>query len=190
MPQDHRSFIRNIGIMLGSLIVSASLSGCEPAHDLEARRLEERARREAVMQAERQEAVRRIDALSPHELEDFRAFDKSNSTSAIQNSGPPYAQFLAPEVQRHLAAKRRAWYVQVNSNLPPVIRDAILRGTIQVGMTAEQVQASWGWPLRVNRTVAQMHSCEQWIYREVPQSLHSRNTYLYFDNGVLTGWQD
>ena len=48
-------------------------------------------------------------------------------------------------------------------------------------MTFEQVRASWGEPGDVNRTVTAYGVHSQWVYGSV---------YVYFDDGILTGWQD
>lgn len=53
-----------------------------------------------------------------------------------------------------------------------------------IGMTTKQVleRTSAGPPNKVNRTVTKNHLREQWVY--------NRGVYLYFDNGVLTAFQD
>ena len=48
-------------------------------------------------------------------------------------------------------------------------------------MTKEMVIASWGKPEHINSTVTALVVHEQWIYAD---------SYLYFDNGILSGWQD
>lgn len=59
---------------------------------------------------------------------------------------------------------------------------AVSNGKIQMGMSKAQVKASWGSPNDINTTVIEgVGSSEQWVY-----GTH----YLYFDNGVLTSWQD
>jgi hypothetical protein len=59
--------------------------------------------------------------------------------------------------------------------------DAIVKRKVMAGMNPEQVRAAWGRPERINRTVVPGHTTEQWVYGE---------TYLYFDDGLLTSWQD
>ena len=53
---------------------------------------------------------------------------------------------------------------------------------IQIGMTKEMVEDSWGKPNDINRTVGSWGVHEQWIY--------DSGRYLYFENGKLTSWQD
>ncbi|MDJ0331128.1 hypothetical protein [Planococcus sp. S3-L1] len=52
-----------------------------------------------------------------------------------------------------------------------------------IGMTKEEVEASsWGKPQSVNRTVTATTTREQWVYPNYK--------YLYFENGVMTSFQD
>ncbi|MFZ3064741.1 MAG: hypothetical protein WA277_05615 [Nitrospirota bacterium] len=64
------------------------------------------------------------------------------------------------------------------------ILDAIKKHSIVMGMTKEQVKLSWGLPIDINRSVGSWGVHEQWVYGR-----YSR-TYLYFENGKLTSWQD
>jgi hypothetical protein len=41
---------------------------------------------------------------------------------------------------------------------------------------------SWGDPEDINRTVGSWGVREQWVY--------SNENYLYFENGILTSWQN
>jgi hypothetical protein len=52
---------------------------------------------------------------------------------------------------------------------------------IKLGMTKKMVMDSWGEPNNINRTVGAWGTHEQWIYEE---------NYLYFENGILTSFQD
>jgi hypothetical protein len=58
---------------------------------------------------------------------------------------------------------------------------AIVESKIFIGMTGEQVVASWGEPNNINRTITINVKHEQWIYA---------HHYLYFDNGILTTMQE
>lgn len=64
----------------------------------------------------------------------------------------------------------------------PEIQRNIKERKIRMGMTKEQVLLSWGYPNKVNRSVGEWGEHEQWCY---PSS-----RYLYFENDVLTNWQD
>ncbi len=54
---------------------------------------------------------------------------------------------------------------------------------VQIGMTADQLTASWGRATDVNRTIGSWGVHEQWVYRE-------SNTYVYLEDGKVTSWQD
>lgn len=57
----------------------------------------------------------------------------------------------------------------------------ILDEKIWLGMTDKMARESWGNPKEINRSVGSWGIHEQWIYN---------NTYLYFENGLLTSWQE
>ena len=61
------------------------------------------------------------------------------------------------------------------------MREAIRKGRPGLGMRDEEVRASWGPPIRINRSVGSWGVHEQWVYP-------GRN-YLYFKNGSLTSIQ-
>lgn len=52
---------------------------------------------------------------------------------------------------------------------------------IQLGITPCMAVAAWGRPDRINRSVGTYGVHEQWVYPA---------NYLYFDDGILTSWQD
>jgi len=86
-----------------------------------------------------------------------------------------------PHIGGRWIRNQRIQYVNQHPELPSKIRNYILTEKICLGMTAEQVRVSWGNPYDINRTVGSWGSHEQWVYGE---------KYLYFDNGILTSWQD
>lgn len=53
---------------------------------------------------------------------------------------------------------------------------------IRMGMTTYEAEISMGKPEDINRTVTAYGVHEQWCY--------PNGVYLYFDNGILTSWQD
>jgi hypothetical protein len=85
------------------------------------------------------------------------------------------ADFAAQNMQR------RQSYVISHPNLEHAIRYAIFNRRIRLGMTQEQVTASWGHPHRVKRNVYSFGVYEQWVYG---------SCYLNFENDVLTSRQD
>lgn len=64
------------------------------------------------------------------------------------------------------------------------ILKAIADRKVFVGMTPEQVEASWGRPTRVHSSGGRSGSRQQWVYGETSA------TYLYFESGRLSNWQD
>lgn len=57
--------------------------------------------------------------------------------------------------------------------------DAIVAKQIYIGMTAEQVIASWHEPYKINKTTYPDHTTEQWVMYE------GEDEYLYFEDGIL-----
>lgn len=57
----------------------------------------------------------------------------------------------------------------------------IIKKKVKIGMSDEMCLESWGKPNSKNRTILDGKETEQWIYS---------NSYLYFDNGVLTAIQN
>ena len=76
----------------------------------------------------------------------------------------------------------------VSPELQPELQhtaECILAGRVHLGMTREQVIASIGHHgNKINRSVGDWGVHEQWIYGE------HYHTYYYFENGILTSWQD
>ena len=60
--------------------------------------------------------------------------------------------------------------------------DKLKLGRIWIGMTDEMARISKGNPDDINRTVGSFGVHEQWVY-EV-------GLYLYFENAILTCWND
>jgi hypothetical protein len=97
---------------------------------------------------------------------------------------------LKDEEQKKLNAKRQAEQTAVQkerrkkdliNKYGTEIATKILAGKIWLGMTSEMAKESWGSPDKNNRTVGTWGVHEQWIYGD---------TYVYFENGILTSWQD
>jgi len=57
----------------------------------------------------------------------------------------------------------------------------IFYNRISLGMTKQMVIESIGKPKDTNKTIGSWGTHEQWVYR---------NKYLYFENGILTSWQE
>jgi hypothetical protein len=87
----------------------------------------------------------------------------------------------AARAKKAATEERRKSYLEAYPETSERVKQAIARGTVVLAMSPEEARASWGAPDHVNRTVTMNGTHEQWIYG---------NTYVYFDDGVLTSWQD
>lgn len=58
----------------------------------------------------------------------------------------------------------------------------IIKKKVKIGMTDKMCIEAWGEPDSKNRTVLNGKETEQWVYKT--------NSYLYFDNGILTAIQN
>lgn len=86
----------------------------------------------------------------------------------------------------------REWYVHNHPELSDYLRGSIIMGNLWVGMTEEQFLAVKGnrKPDDINRTVTAYGVSEQWIYGGYKYGMYSKSSYYYFDDGVLTLWQE
>lgn len=78
---------------------------------------------------------------------------------------------------------QREDYVRQHPNLKPEIAATIIEGGWRRGMTREEVVASIGRPNDINTSVGSWGKHEQWVYGK-------SSFYLYFENGILTSWQN
>ena len=62
-----------------------------------------------------------------------------------------------------------------------VVYAKLEKGLIWIGMTDEMALISLGWPKTTNRTVTSYGTREQWVYG---------SNYYYFENGIMTAYQD
>jgi hypothetical protein len=63
---------------------------------------------------------------------------------------------------------------------------AIAAREVVIGMTAEEVVASWGRPTKVNTTITGGSKTEQWVYRRGGVAAQ----YIYLHNGAVRSMQD
>lgn len=66
------------------------------------------------------------------------------------------------------------------ANADPALRRDMLNKVIRTGMTEEQVVDSWGRP--TSRTVQRLKT-------KTKTTLRFGRSYVYFDNGSVTGWR-
>jgi len=60
--------------------------------------------------------------------------------------------------------------------------EAINKRSVLIGMTPAMARAAWGRPEDINRSVGSYGVHEQWCY--------GNGCYLYFEDGILTSWQN
>jgi len=88
----------------------------------------------------------------------------------------------------HTHQQMRQLYLDTHKNNPELSVETIeyiLAEKIVLGMTKNQVLASWGQPRYKNESINSWGTCEQWVYGNVMYS----SRYLYFENGMLTNIQ-
>ena len=84
------------------------------------------------------------------------------------------------EFEQKEAEDERAWKQQMLRLSK--LRDSVSAKNIRLGMTVEQVRAKFEPPKDINRNVGPWGVHEQWVYQN--------DYYLYFENGILTSWQN
>jgi len=89
---------------------------------------------------------------------------------------------------------------EMDPNLFPLIKDAILNGEVILGMNSMQVLASRGVPLSMNDSTGEWGTHSQWVYVGIETNarlqtskkewlLDHKYAYIYFENGIVTSWQ-
>ena len=114
------------------------------------------------------------------------------------------------EITKHL--QTRTNYCNANPQLTSAWLSWIHYGQLRRGLSAEEVKLAWVAPDSINKSVGSYGEHEQWVYRVEyeysrygssyslrdldyiranigPPSL-SNDYYLYFEDGILTSWQE
>jgi hypothetical protein len=92
------------------------------------------------------------------------------------------SQYLGGRWQADYSRNIRMRIVALHPEWRQEIRDAVIRGEVILGMTADQAIVALGPPDQINRTVHPRLVREQWVY--------DGGVYLYMENGILVSWQD
>lgn len=114
-------------------------------------------------------------------IESMDEIDRAYGLAWVHNS--LLSEGYVPEIPE--SEIRRGQFIDQNPDLSEQRKQDILNGRIRIGMSREEVRASWGAPNDINRTVTANNVSEQWVYG----SIRNRR-YAYFDNGLLTAIQD
>ena len=80
-----------------------------------------------------------------------------------------------------ISPERQAWF-DFNFNNPHNTSQ------LHIGMTKQEVLDVWGDVYHPNKSVTQYGTSEQWVYGTYAYG--GRVKYLYFNYGILTGWQE
>ncbi|MCY8934325.1 hypothetical protein MOE21_17200 [Bacillus atrophaeus] len=102
-----------------------------------------------------------------HDSLNFKKVKESNSKkiNSLQESKKIADENMAKEIEKEEEIKKIDERTEEPQN-------------ITIGMTSEEVLTNgWGRPLKINTTVTQKKTLEQWVYKG--------NKYLYFEDGVL-----
>lgn len=71
------------------------------------------------------------------------------------------------------------------------MREKVASESVVMGMTPWEVRCGYGYPSEINRTATRFGSSEQWVYETYyGQTLGSTFEFIYFDDGLVSGWQD
>lgn len=114
-----------------------------------------------------------IQKYSVYQNDDLELFDKG--MDRIQRES------YKKELEQTLLKKQQERKKDLEKRFGKSNAEKILSGKVWVGMTKEMVKESWGNPEETHKIITSGKINEQWIYNE---------TYLYFDNNVLTTIQD
>jgi hypothetical protein len=145
--------------------IAGALVGCdESTYNREQQRMADR----KAASANRQESLKQYvlkKAQEANSLDEFAELVKENRR-------------FSAELPAEVAGIRRGWYVRTHPAAAESCRQLIAQGKITIGMSAEEVRASWGEPLEINRTISGSGVDEQWVFGD--------QDYVYFHNAVLT----
>lgn len=133
----------------------------------------------------------------------FLHFFVNNSNSPSSTPSKPIASDVSlnmPLIKQAIPIKKK------HPSWPNETCNTIAEKKISIGMTADQVRASWGKPYRINSSMGAGWEHEQWVVHGIfqggellfgmggPEWEHERenrlnSSYLYFENGILTSIQ-
>lgn len=104
----------------------------------------------------------------------YRIFKIENDKGEVLN---PFVALEKDAIRRSTIEEKRS-----DARLEEYQKRQKEETTIRLGMTDDEVIRRWGDPEKINRSVGSWGVHEQWVF--------SSGNYLYFENGILTSWQD
>ncbi len=81
---------------------------------------------------------------------------------------------------------RRTTYVKKNPTLSRQTRQAILNGKIELGMSEQDVMASWGKPSRIEKKRNDFGGYTCWVYEKVTQDNKKRAYKIFFEDNKVS----
>jgi len=93
------------------------------------------------------------------------------------------------EYTRQIEERQQIIKQWVEDNSTPEVKRLIARRSFALGMNEIEVRASVGNPSKINKTVGSWGIHEQWMYYGYQIGSH-RETYMYFENSILTSYQE
>lgn len=124
---------------------------------------------------------------SLHEKAEAEAGDKDLANVSIEASWSPWSLLM------YFGTLGFVEKATMTANLTDTPRggptseelQAVKRGQYFVGMREEYARLVLGHPVDINRTVTENTVREQWVFDD-----GFDREYVYFENGILTAWQD
>lgn len=108
---------------------------------------------------------------------------KGSISEAYIINNKEYREKFVPEIKPETEKEKHARMIK---NYGIVFADDILKKTIRLGQSEWVLKEILGKPDDINRTVGSFGTHEQWVYNKNG----SKMKLYYFENHVLTGWQD
>jgi hypothetical protein len=121
--------------------------------------------------------IEELNKIEAQKLAESRAIDDQKRDLAAEQL-VEYTKRVA-EVEKKKEAERKAFLIEKYGS---TTGENIFAGRVWIGMKDAMAKESWGDPEVINRTVGYWGVRAQWVYPD--------ENYLYFENGVLTHWQN
>jgi hypothetical protein len=174
-------FMRVVGLLLLASIITGTMVQSWERDRVAAQQRVEAEHQTAVQAAQKEEAVR-VAAVQVQ-------------AAGIQSRHPTWDSSLCTEIAKCLVphSGRGGLSEKLVVQHPDWPWATITAQEVVLGMTGDMVKASWGDPYDINRSVGSWGVHEQWVYGDTwwfGSTLIDSRRYLYFENGILTSWQD
>ncbi|MBE3109693.1 MAG: hypothetical protein IMZ46_04120 [Acidobacteria bacterium] len=89
----------------------------------------------------------------------------------------------------YVSQKSKVKFFRENSGITYEVKQAILANELLIGMTEQEVVAAIGRPDDINRSTYSFGTTAQFCYDSYGDFARAKYSYVYFENGRVTGWQ-